>query len=136
MKTKGLQMHHATSQAAVEVLNEMLVNLPNHLEAAYRAPLKDIEEQISRFFDENTASGTRNSARRVISHSKINLQRAMLPILEELTKAWTSDNLVKQAVEEDDDEDAMLFDNDDLFDVTGRGSGGADGEGGSDYDDF
>lgn len=127
-------MYLEASRAVIAVLNEMVENLPKSLHAAYNIPLKDIQEQITRFFDENTASGTRTSGRKVVSNAKLSMQKDLLPVLAKLTEAWTSDDGVMKVVEEEDDDDHMLFDNNDLFDISGKDSCDADYEDGSDQE--
>lgn len=130
MRTKGRQMHHVASEAVIDSLDDMLNSLPNTLQAAYQDPLQDIKDQITRFFGENTASGSRTSGRKVVSNAKVNLRNAILVHVNKLAQAWISGDSAVPAAEEDDDEDAMLFDNSDLYDV-----GGKDQEGDANYED-
>jgi hypothetical protein len=101
MVERGVAMYQEATEAIKGVLDEMLKELPPRFMAAQKDILARIREEIYLFFDNYTASGSRNSTRKVISPAKIRLQKALAANFNNLIKAWAEDiEFVVEAEEE------------------------------------
>lgn len=120
LEEKGDEIHHAATKALKRALNKMLASIPGCLEAGRIAALQDIRDKVSQFFEENSAAGLRTSGRKLVSPAKIALAKELMVVIDELEKKWTVDNGPIEVEEENNEEDAALFNNNKLFDITGK----------------
>ena len=115
MKTRGEAIHKAGTRAIKTELNSLLKNIPKDLAVGYNLVLRDIRDEISDFFDQHSADGTRNSKRKVLSITKVKLQEALQPEIENLAQQWVTEPTVDEEIPVDDDSEDETMQDEDAF---------------------
>jgi hypothetical protein len=114
MAKKGILLHRVGKKAIKAELDRLLNNIPTRLGQANALVLKDVRDEIKSFFERNSTDGTRLSTRKVISTSKVRLQKDFLADIEALAKDWKLPVQNEEISDDDETEDEMGF-NDELF---------------------
>lgn len=114
MIDEGVNIHKAGTNAIKAELNQLLDNIPVTLAVGYNLALQQIRDEIKSFFEQHSSDGARNSARKVVSISKVRLQEALLADIDVLAKNWISKLPVEEIPDDDETGDEMAL-NDDLF---------------------
>ncbi|KAH7390044.1 hypothetical protein BKA64DRAFT_757002 [Cadophora sp. MPI-SDFR-AT-0126] len=135
MRNRGLQMYQTGTLAIRSALDNMLESLSPSFDGIHKAILDQIREDIQLFFEQNSTNGSRRSARRVESPSKIKLQEDLLVIIDNLAQAWKSEvnTQPKQEIDDEDDEETT-FDDAEFFVVDNNDEQDEDYEYKSDQD--
>lgn len=115
MKNRGEAIHKAGTKAIKTELNSLLKNIPKDLAVGYNLVLRDIRDEISDFFDQHSADGTRNSKRKVVSITKVKLQEALQPEIGNLAQQWVTQPTVGEELPVDDDSEDEPMQDEDAF---------------------
>ncbi|KAE8443183.1 hypothetical protein EG329_002282 [Mollisiaceae sp. DMI_Dod_QoI] len=116
MKKNGVQMYRHGFKAVQTALDEMLEGLPATFATGYNAVLAEIRDEIQLFFEQNSANGSRTSARKVVSLAKVNLQKDFMVHINTLAADWSSE-VAARYQREDEDDDEPGFDDAEFFDT-------------------
>jgi len=125
MTKKGVLMHRVGKTAIKNQLDRLLKNVPMRLGQANAPVLQTIKEEISAFFDRSSTEGNRVSSRKVISNSKLLLQKDVLAKVDRLAKDWNLPVQIEEIPDDDETEDEMAFNDDNFVDLS---KGDSDGD--------
>ncbi|KAI9641666.1 hypothetical protein NHQ30_009521 [Ciborinia camelliae] len=87
----GLAMYNNASAKMQVAFEKTFEEIPGKLKEKFTESLDAIKQEFMDVLEHHTASGTRNSGRRVNSKLKVNLRNALEPHFTQLYKAWEAE---------------------------------------------